>query len=183
MDIEAKYLTFWPRFWAGIADAILLMPLGLVDRWIFRLSPSPVLLVAWFSLYSLFGVGYSVLMHGKYGQTLGKMLTRVRVLDVSEARLSLRQAFLRDGVLLGVALVGLALDIPKVLAGIHPWEEAKLGIGFWVLFYGSAAWFLAELGTMLTNRKRRALHDHIAGSVVVRLAARRSLDSMIRGAG
>jgi uncharacterized RDD family membrane protein YckC len=32
------------------------------------------------------------------------------------------------------------------------------------------AWFVLELLTMLTNNKRRALHDFIAGSVVVRLA-------------
>jgi hypothetical protein len=29
-------------------------------------------------------------------------------------------------------------------------------------------WFFAEVLTMLTNRKRRALHDFIAGTVVVR---------------
>jgi uncharacterized RDD family membrane protein YckC len=29
-------------------------------------------------------------------------------------------------------------------------------------------WFLAEVLTMFTNRKRRALHDFIAGTVVVR---------------
>lgn len=29
-------------------------------------------------------------------------------------------------------------------------------------------WFVAEVLTMLTNEKRRALHDFIAGTVVVR---------------
>jgi uncharacterized RDD family membrane protein YckC len=29
-------------------------------------------------------------------------------------------------------------------------------------------WFLLEIATMLTNEKRRAVHDFIAGSVVIR---------------
>jgi uncharacterized RDD family membrane protein YckC len=32
----------------------------------------------------------------------------------------------------------------------------------------SIAWFLLEIVTMLTNEKRRALHDMIAGSVVIK---------------
>ena len=32
----------------------------------------------------------------------------------------------------------------------------------------SLLWFLLELITMLTNKKRRAIHDYIAGSVVIR---------------
>ncbi len=36
-------------------------------------------------------------MHGRYGQTLGKMATRVKVIDVTEEiEVTYRQAFLRD---------------------------------------------------------------------------------------
>ena len=35
----------------------------------------------------------------------------------------------------------------------------------------STLWYVAELVTMLFNRKRRAVHDFIAGTVVVRTAA------------
>jgi uncharacterized RDD family membrane protein YckC len=31
------------------------------------------------------------------------------------------------------------------------------------------AWFTLEIVTMLSNRKRRAVHDFIAGSVVMRV--------------
>jgi uncharacterized RDD family membrane protein YckC len=36
------------------------------------------------------------------------------------------------------------------------------------LTYSTANWFLVEIITMLTNDKRRALHDFIAGTVVIR---------------
>ncbi|MFL6264288.1 MAG: hypothetical protein ACJ76Y_31765 [Thermoanaerobaculia bacterium] len=37
-----------------------------------------------------------------------------------------------------------------------------------LLALGGLAWFLLEVTTALTNQKRRALHDLIAGTVVVR---------------
>jgi len=40
--------------------------------------------------------------------------------------------------------------------------------GFWILTALPGLWFLAEVLTMLTNEKRRALHDFIAGTVVIR---------------
>ncbi|MFL6232502.1 MAG: hypothetical protein ACJ76N_05155 [Thermoanaerobaculia bacterium] len=39
-----------------------------------------------------------------------------------------------------------------------------------LLTLAGLAWFLLEVTTALTNRKRRALHDLIAGTVVVREA-------------
>ena len=38
-------------------------------------------------------------------------------------------------------------------------------------------WFLLEIVTMTFNSKRRALHDFIAGSVVVKASARPQGDS------
>jgi len=42
---------------------------------------------------------------------------------------------------------------------------------FWFLAALPGLWFLAEVLTMLTNEKRRALHDFIAGTIVVRTNA------------
>jgi len=47
-------------------------------------------------------------------------------------------------------------------------EALAANKGFWLLTALPALWFFAEVLTMLTNPKRRALHDFIAGTVVVR---------------
>ena len=39
-----------------------------------------------------------------------------------------------------------------------------------ILAYASLGWFLLEVVTMLTNSKRRAIHDLIAKTVVLRVA-------------
>jgi hypothetical protein len=50
-------------------------------------------------------------MHGFFGQTVGKMLTRVKVVDLAETALPMRQAVLRDsaGLVFQLAFMPLAL--------------------------------------------------------------------------
>jgi uncharacterized RDD family membrane protein YckC len=165
-----KYATFWRRFWAAIADALLFWPLGWVDEWVWGATSSTAILVPWYVVYSVSFVAYSIVLHGLYGQTLGKALMGVKVVDLSEGRLSMTQAVLRDSFILVLTAYGLAVGLRAVAAGISPYDGAfELGIADWVFVYANLGWFLLELVTMLFNRKRRAIHDFIAGSVVIRL--------------
>ena len=144
-------------------------------RWTSRAPGPRTILLTWRVACAVSFVTYSILCHGLYGRTLGKLLFGVVVRDVSESPLSLRQAVLRDIVPLVSAPLSLAVEIPYVLRGIDPdgaerWAETMPGLLNWmgVLNWIGLLWFCTELVTMLTNRKRRALHDFIAGSVVVR---------------
>lgn len=47
-------------------------------------------------------------------------------------------------------------------------EAMAASRSFWLLMALPGLWFVAEVLTMLTNERRRALHDFIAGTVVVR---------------
>ncbi len=166
--IEERYQTFWPRFWAGWIDAAIWLPLLAVDSWIEEHIHSPIFLASWFIAYTLSFDFYSVAMHSKYGQTLGKMAMGVKVLDVTEKKLSLRQALLRDCVPIMFSVLIIFDDLSTVLAGRSRSDNTELD---WVLImaaYGYMLWFAAELVTMLFSSKRRALHDFIASSVVVR---------------
>ncbi len=92
----------------------------------------------------------------------------VKVLDVTEKKLSLRQALLRDCVPIMFSVLIIFDDLSTVLAGRSRSDNTELD---WVLImaaYGYMLWFAAELVTMLFSSKRRALHDFIASSVVVR---------------
>jgi hypothetical protein len=63
-----------------------------------------------------------------------------------------------------------ALVIQQLIRGRYSLEDPQTVD---VLSILSTAWGGLEIVTMLTNRKRRALHDIIAGSVVVRVAPMR----------
>ena len=164
-----RYSTFWPRFWAGIVDAIVFLPLGLLDRWLLDPARPAAVLLAWAALsYSAFWM-YSVILHARYGQTLGKMATGAKVLDVSEESIpSLRQAFVRDignVVMSSLAFLYLA---QLVLSGRYATSVEVSATPSSILVIAAGAWFLLEVVTMLTNKKHRALHDFIARTVVVK---------------
>ena len=92
-----KYKTFGPRFWAGFIDGLVFLPISLFDSYLSSPARGPMVLISWAIVsYSSYWL-YSVSLHARYGQTLGKRAMHVRVMDVSEERIpSLRQAFLRD---------------------------------------------------------------------------------------
>ncbi len=161
----SKYRTFWPRFWAGVVDGLIFLPLSLAASWVSPRAPIPLLAIL-YVVTGMMGVAYSVLLHGYYGQTLGKMLLRVKVLDVGESRLTMRQAVLRDSPLIVLCCIDIAFGTMYIVGGGNPLRAGDAAP--MMVNYAGLLWFLAEVVTMLTNRKRRALHDWIAGSVVVR---------------
>jgi len=110
-------------------------------------------------------------MHGKLGQTLGKMATRVKVLDISEGQLTMPQAIRRDIIPLSLNLIYIVLQAPKILSGLNIMDPKtlKFDVSFYLMIFSGTGWFWAEVVTMLFNKKRRAVHDFIAGSVVIGL--------------
>ncbi len=170
--LEPKYRTFWPRFWAGIVDGCVFLPIFALNYLAYREGVPVSMRVLWYVVSSLSYPAYVVIMHARYGQTLGKMVTRVKVLDVSETALSWKQALLREAVPIVLQVVDIPFIVPAIAAGWSPVRPDSPQPPTLVIWFQSAAgfgWFLAELVSMLTNEKRRALHDFIAGSVVVRV--------------
>jgi uncharacterized RDD family membrane protein YckC len=166
-----QYKTFGKRFWAGFIDGLVLFPISLFDSYLSAPARGPVILVSWaiFS-YSAYWI-YSVLLHARYGQTVGKRVMHVKVLDVSEERIpSLAQAFLRDSGWIILNVFTLIYFIYLVLTHkyIHGTEQVDTLPGQ-ILAFAGLGWFLLEIITMLTNSKRRAFHDLIAKTVVVRV--------------
>jgi len=123
----------------------------------------------WYVAFAFSFSAYAVAMHGRFGQTLGKMATGVKVLDLSEARLSWEQAILREVVPIALIAVSVAIQVPSVLRNENLLQAAGVGAVAWLQFAASFGWFAAEVLTMMANAKRRAVHDFIAGSVVVRI--------------
>lgn len=116
-------------------------------------------------------IGYVVFMHGFYGQTLGKMVMDVKVLDHdTETDITLKQSVRRESVNIAInsswILLLLFISISLQQLGSVPEVLTYLIIGLNSL---ATVWALSEFITMLFNEKRRAIHDFIGKTVVVRL--------------
>ena len=172
VSTKKKYLTFWPRFWSGAVDSQLILQLETIlpnERQ--PDTPSWLIVIIFLILYADKWT-YSICLHGWYGQTVGKMITKVKVVGAkTEVRISFRHAVLRDCVPVLALLPLAAYELHQLALGSSIADliadSDELTFREWTT-YGIHIWLVAEFITMLTNDKRRAIHDLIAGTVVVR---------------
>ena len=160
------YKTFWRRLGALIIDGLLFVPLtGLTFFLMWRGLGFGTYLVL--TLLSTAGYAtYFILMHGRSGQTLGKMATGVKVITIDDQPLTYGGAALRY---LPFILVGIITALPMFF------YLAKAGeVSFQTITQAPRwsnwlnwIWMLAQLITLLTNPMRRAIHDFLAGTKVV----------------
>jgi uncharacterized RDD family membrane protein YckC len=162
-----KYRIFWNRFFAGTIDGLIFLSLFFVDTWLWNNFDNPLIILPWFILHQLSFICYTVISHGLYGYTVGKKICGIKVLALSETKLSIKQALLRDAFPIVVIALCLPGEVLKVMNGINPYSPEEITTQAMIATSFGFIWFLTEIITMLSNKKRRALHDYIAGSVVV----------------
>ncbi|NQZ30855.1 MAG: RDD family protein [Oceanospirillaceae bacterium] len=179
LEINNKkvYAGFWKRFGAGVVDMLVMLPFMYLTYLLEGLSLVVAMgaVVISSSLYS----AYSLFFHYKYGATLGKMATGIKVTLPDGKRIGIREALLRSSVdicfavlLLTAQMTALSIaDFPMLstlgfterseyLLSIYPSWYAKVDIA-------SLVWVFSELFVLLLNKRKRALHDFIAGTVVI----------------
>ena len=160
------YSTFWPRFLASSVDAVTLWPVtGLIPMMITYLGQLSDAQSFWvYSIAAMVIPIYSVVLHGTFGATLGKYVCKIVVLDAKTKRsIGFKQALLRDSVPILLTITWIVW-----IALFGGAENPEASASFYVIPLIFLAWFLAEVITMLTNVRRRAIHDYIAGTVVIR---------------
>jgi len=79
--------------------------------------------------------------------------------------ISFKQAFMRDAVAILITLFSVVM-LPVDSVENLPAQYNELLI--WILTV-SLAWFIIDIITMLSNEKRRTMHDYIAGTVVINI--------------
>ena len=178
--MEFQYAGFGKRFISALVDGLLFLPLLGLYFWL-----APQSRVAAFLLIPLNFLSYSIYsiyFHARYGQTLGKMAAGIRVLKTDGQPIGFREALLRSSVELGlgvltcagnlVAIAAISDDVYSRLSS-NPFFQRTYAIEERIPTWGrwagnlSVYWSWSELIVLLFNRKRRALHDFIAGTIVV----------------
>jgi uncharacterized RDD family membrane protein YckC len=170
-----NYATFWQRFAAMWIDFFVLLPLMVVDVWLQSLSrvAAIVLLLPMTAAYC----AYEVFCHGRFGQTIGKYAMGIRVVRTTGERIGWREAWLRSS----VDVVFAALGVISSFIALAAVADAQYYVGWmqqarnlqvlkptWLAWTSTASqiWIWSEVVVMLFNKRRRALHDFIAGTVV-----------------
>lgn len=157
-------------------DFCVLLPFIVLHAWAFSISLMVGVLVSIVSAFLY--PGYSIYFHGRFGQTIGKMTMKIRVISKNGVPLAWSQACYRSSVDL---LLSLAQTATLVVATFRISGAGYEGLSWtdraqrleeltpytWELMVLTNVWVWGELVVMLTNKESRALHDFIAGSIVV----------------
>lgn len=160
-----KYRTLFPRIVAFLIDSFILLPIGILDDW-FRQAEFPALFFyLWIPVGQLVAPVYRIATHALYGQTLGKMALGVKVLSVAEAPIDFKRAFLRELPQLITGLITISLMISLFPKAVEA-ESIRPPFNFFFTF--AAIWLLADFLSFILSNRRRALHDLLAGTVVVK---------------
>lgn len=173
-----EYGGFWRRVGAGLIDTLIVSPVFLVDYLyggetrmfqLYMLVPSQLLAIF---LY--------IFMVTKYGGTPGKLLLGMRIAMVDGAPVTVKAALLRYSVMWALAM---AVTVGTIMGALSMTDAAYMDLSYMARAAAVSAhtpgfvmiattllqiWIVASIITMLANKKRRTLHDFIAGTVVVR---------------
>lgn len=163
------YGGFWRRLGAYIIDGIILAIAGSLLELLHKhlTSLGTVGGIVSLGIVLLLLYGYCVHLIYKRGATPGKMVLRLRVVNLQGKRVSYKQAWLR-------VCPYIALYVLPILAmiGIESFASPDSGAG-WMLtvLVGCALlsllWYLASIIVLLCNPYKRTLHDFVARTVVI----------------
>jgi len=171
-DEAVEYAGFWQRFLALIVDGLVLLPIGILENYIRSESGVPQLIL----VSSLIGLAYKPFMEFKYGATLGKMALKIVVVNKQHQSPSLSNVLLRNIFDIGERLVYLALAVFSFGAAelttrgrFAPFASIEDGLTVysWLSFL-PAIIVIVEIIFLLTDDRRRALHDRIGQTFVIK---------------
>ncbi len=122
-----------------------------------------------FSLALGFGsIAYFAIMHARSGQTVGKKVGKLRVVNLDGTVISSRTAWIRGFAYLGPNVVVAFGTI--FFASFLPWGVFMTVNA--IMNFAVIGWFLTEIILGLTDTQmQRTLHDRIAGTRVIYLGA------------
>lgn len=188
---EDIYAGFWIRLKANILDAILFIPVICVSLYLMRFGVVALLLSLIPSL--LFTLWYQVYLVEKHGGTPGKLLMGVKIININGNEIGWNEAILRECITIGINILStlstiwvvtnlvdeshfLSLGLLEKMEYMENLTPVKNKIELWVI----NIWAYSELLVLLLNKRKRAIHDYIAGTVVIKKeyenAIRRSME-------
>jgi uncharacterized RDD family membrane protein YckC len=170
--------TFLQRLGAAIVDFFVVAVYVYAVGW-FCSTSKPLAQVLILPL-GLGAFAYPLVTHARYGSTLGKWLVGIRVAQLSGSPIGWNESLRRsavDGLFQVAWTVGLfaaLLMLPDESFSSQGWLRLHNELQSWLpsfvpsILIASTIWSWSEMLTMLFNRRRRAIHDFIASTIVIR---------------
>jgi len=175
--INEKYFSgFWSRLGANLLDMLIIMPFIILIQFINSLN----LYNFYFTIIPnlLFIFWYNIFLPKKYSGTPGKLIVGLKIVKMDASQIDWRESFLRHSVnilfiflnifMMVSAILKVDIIIYNDLNWLQQSEYLSSFSNITLLTTLSNIWIWSEIIVLLFNKRRRAIHDYIAGTVIVK---------------
>jgi uncharacterized RDD family membrane protein YckC len=172
------YAGFWIRLGSLLLDFIIMIPVVAFILYLNGLSLNSYYYT--FIPNLIFTIWYRIYLVKKYGGTPGKLIMGIKILKIDGSDVSWKEAILREIVIISLTIFA---DIIQIIALSQAdkthyesltWltkEQYVMSLTpllFTIYTWLSNTWVYSEFFVLLFNKRKRALHDFIAKTVIVR---------------
>ena len=172
------YADLWTRIAARIVDLVVMLPVAGLILYINGLSKDAYFYAILPNLAIYFW--YEVYLVKRYGGTPGKLIMGIKIVQKNGDDVDWHASFMRylvtfclslSGIFIMMWTLGLIDDATYVSMGFMKRTQLLSEINplmSKIQTFTSLAWTLAGIIAILSNKRKRAVHDYIAGTVVVK---------------
>ena len=134
---------------------------------------------------ALLGTGYILFFHSKFGQDLGKMIAKIKIVSIDGSKMTFKKALLRNSayILLDLTLltsiISAILKVPQEIYNYSKFDSSSTEYDIYFeslekagpltdpILIIAVIWIACDLFTIIYSKNNRAIHDFIAGTVVI----------------
>jgi uncharacterized RDD family membrane protein YckC len=171
------YAGFVPRFLASVVDGLIVWPFAYLFLFLRNqsLDVYEFVTILGFCFYRF----YHIFFVARWGQTPGKMIARIKVVRLDGSPVGWREAFLRNSVETFLAAIVYFLEL-KAATHVSAVDYAAAAVSTRaalvqafvpsytvIISWLSKGYVMSEFVVLWLNRKKRAIHDFIAGTVII----------------
>lgn len=175
---ETIYAGFWRRFGAFWLDFLIMAPWTFLVSYINNAGRLNILYTLIPSY--IFFIFYSIYCVKRWGGTPGKLIAKIKIININGNSVGWKESILRHFVdlLLGlpaslamiIVLLGMNDDQYSSMVFLERSRWIMNNMPFWYkpTNWIHQIWIWSEFIVLLSNKRKRALHDFIAGTVVIK---------------
>jgi len=173
------YSGFLSRLAANLLDLLITFPILYISILIFLSINNKYIYLIYYSIITLFQLWYNIYLPKRYGGTVGKIIVGLKIIRMDSFEIGWKEAILRHGVNIIFIIINSVGIITAVLSADdeiynnlrsyqRPVYIGSFIIGKTIISTIGNIWVWSEIIILLTNKRKRALHDFIAGTVIVK---------------
>lgn len=175
---ESIYAGFWRRLGAFWLDVTIGLPLIFILQYVNSFDKTFNYVT--FIPFITFAIFYNIYCVKRWGGTPGKLIAKIKIVRLDGKDVNWKEAILRHIVELLTTIIyyifvfiALSKMSNQEYISLSNFNKSKRMIELCPSFYRYIDWFnniwiWSEFIVLLTNKRKRALHDFIAGTVVIK---------------